>query len=215
MNAQDQFRLENLPIKKILFSYDDLQARCTALGVAITKFYADKVSLQKPLQIIGLLNGCLPFLTLLQFAIKLPVIISFIQVNTYFKCTSTRSDVQIQQDLLKNEFFTKIRSLSGRYYFLVVDDIYETGRTFFNLFTLMHHFPTVHVASVVMCARVATRPPHYQQSAPRWVGFHVEEQAFLVGCGLDYQFLFRNLPFVSTIDVAKIKVLDHRLERSN
>ena len=81
-------------IAEILVSEKEISTICETLGKQITSDYKD----QKPL-LVGLLKGCVPFLSDLAKQIDLPVEIAYMSVSSYHGGISSSGDVKIKMDL--------------------------------------------------------------------------------------------------------------------
>ena len=160
-----------------LFSEHEVQARVHALGAALTERYAG----QNPL-FISILSGAFVFASDLIRAFKSECEVGFVKLSSY-KGTQSTGAIQTVMGLEKE--------LAGRH-LIVVEDIVDTGRTLhFFLGQLQHHNP----ASV--CTVTFLRKPEAAAFPVQvdFVGFDVGDK-FVVGYGLDYEGLGRNLPGV-------------------
>jgi hypoxanthine phosphoribosyltransferase len=79
---------------------------------------------------------------------------------------------------------------------LIVDDILDTGGTLRLLRTAMER---QHPASVRTCVLLRKMRPEALATPCEFVGFDIPD-VFVVGCGLDYDDLYRNMPFVGVLD---------------
>ncbi len=163
---------------KPLISEAQVQARVRELGAALTERYAA----QNPL-FISILSGAFIFASDLMRAFDGACEVSFVKLASYSGTRST-GDVQTVMGLDGAQ-------LHGRH-LIVVEDILDTGRTLhFFLDYLRQHAP----ASI--CTVTFLRKPDAAQfTVPiDHVGFDIADK-FVVGYGLDYEGLGRNLPGV-------------------
>ena len=82
---------------------------------------------------------------------------------------------------------------------LVVEDIVDTGGT---LRTLVDRFAAAGAASVRMVALLdkrAGRDCSVEANNPRWSGFEMLENKFVVGYGLDFDGAYRELEYVGVL----------------
>ena len=78
---------------------------------------------------------------------------------------------------------------------LILDDILDSGGT---LRLLRSEFESRGAASVRACVLLRKRIPSAMSTPCEYVGFDIDDE-FVVGYGLDYDDLYRNLPFVGTL----------------
>lgn len=169
-------------IKEILITEEQLQQRIKELGDVISREYADK----NPV-IIGVLKGVVIFYADMVRQIRVPCEMDFMSISSYSGTNSTgvakiRKDVDVD--------------LTGRHV-LILEDIFDTGNSLdFTCRYLMEKKP----ASIKICTlldKPSRRNPNVTLKAD-YVGFTVPN-AFVVGYGLDYNELYRNLPFVGIL----------------
>ncbi len=78
---------------------------------------------------------------------------------------------------------------------LIVDDILDSGGT---LRLLRAEFEARGARSVRACVLLRKRLPAAMATPVEYVGFDIDDE-FVVGYGLDYDDLYRNLPYVGTL----------------
>jgi hypoxanthine phosphoribosyltransferase len=86
------------------------------------------------------------------------------------------------------------QSIEGRHV-LVVEDIVDSGRT---LDYMVRNLRTRGPASVRVCALLSKPSRREVDVQLDWVGFEVPNE-FVVGYGLDYAEVYRNLPFIGVL----------------
>jgi hypoxanthine phosphoribosyltransferase len=160
-----------------MLSEAEVQARVQALGEALSARFEGEIPL-----FISILSGAFVFASDLIRAYNGNCEIGFVKLKSY---TGTRStgDVQTVMGLEKD--------LSGRH-IVVVEDIIDTGRT---LHFFLEHLRSFNPAS--LCTVTFLRKPEAAQfEVPvDYIGFDIEDK-FVVGYGLDYDGLGRNIPGV-------------------
>lgn len=175
-HPNDHVQLHDLMFEP-LFPESRVQARVRELGAELTRRYRDK----NPL-FISILSGAFVFASDLMRAFDGNCEVGFVKLKSY---TGTRSsgDVQTVMGLEKD---LKDRHL------IVVEDIVDTGRT---LHFFLDHLWQQQPASV--CTVTFLRKPDALQFPIQvdYTGFDIENR-FVVGYGLDYENLGRNLPGV-------------------
>ena len=156
-----------------------LARRVAELGAQIS---ADYAHLAEPLLVVPVLSGSFVFAADLVRHLAVPCQIEFIRVASY---AGTGSTGAVQQVL------GLASPLAGRHV-LLVEDIVDTGLT-------MHHLLGQFGAQGPASVRVATllsKPESLQQPVPlAYAGFEIGPE-FVVGYGLDYNGLGRELPQV-------------------
>jgi hypoxanthine phosphoribosyltransferase len=79
---------------------------------------------------------------------------------------------------------------------LVVDDIFDTGRTLTAVCEAVERLGPADLRTLVFLKKKRRRRPKALLRRLDWVGFEVPDR-FVVGYGLDYGGRFRNLPYVA------------------
>jgi len=169
-------------IGEILITEEQLQARIAELGRQITEDYRGK-----DLLLVCVLKGGVMFLSDLMRHIHTPHEIDFMAVSSYGG-TSTESSgvVRILMDLATN--------IEGRNV-LIVEDIIDTGYTMDYITRILKERKP---ASIRICV-LLNKPERRRIPIPLdYVGFNIPNK-FVVGYGLDYNELYRNLPFVGVL----------------
>lgn len=167
--------------KEILFSREEISSRVRELGLEITNAYRNR-----PLVLIGVLNGAFIFLADLAREIELNMEIDFIRVASYGDATTTSGTIRLTKPPEIN--------LKGKD-ILLVEDIVDTGTT---LAWLHQYFAEHNASSVKICALINKLERRETAVVVDYAGFQVEK-GFLVGYGLDYAERFRNLPGIYEI----------------
>jgi hypoxanthine phosphoribosyltransferase len=168
-------------ILKVLVSEAQIDAICKRLGKQITVDYQNK----RPL-IVGLLKGCMPFMAALIKEIDLYCEIELMGVSSYHGGIASSSDVKITKDLEV--------SVSGRH-IIIAEDIVDTGKTLDVIAKLLYHRGAASVEVVTLLDKPAGRTVPF---LPKYVGTIIPKE-FVVGFGLDYDELYRNLPYVGVL----------------
>jgi hypoxanthine phosphoribosyltransferase len=169
-------------IGEILLSEADIQAKVAELGGRIGDDYAGR-----QLTLVSVLKGSLPFMADLMRAIRIPVRIDLMEVSSYGGTTTESSGlVRILKDLSA--------SIQGEDV-LIVEDIIDTGLT---LNYLIRYLRGKNPASLRICT-LLDKPARRLVDIPvDYTGFTIPDQ-FVVGYGLDYGEIYRNLRFVGVL----------------
>lgn len=168
-------------IKSIMISEEEIAKKVKELGRQLTEEYKGK-----ELLIVGILKGCIMFLSDLARAIDLPLTMDFMVVSSYGTTTKSSGVVRIIKDLE--------REIEGKDV-LIVEDIVDTGLT---LSYLVENFKTRNPKSVKVCSLLDKPDRRKAQVDIEYVGFKIPDE-FVVGYGLDYGENYRNLPFVCVL----------------
>jgi len=163
-------------IERILLSPAEIQTRVAELGRQISEDYADR-----SLILVGVLKGITFFLADLARCITRPLAIDYLQLSRELD-----QGVYISRDLDLD--------IRGQHV-LLVEDIVNTGMTMdFVLRSLREREP----ASLEVCALLDKAERRLAPVPVKYVGFTIPNE-FVVGYGLDYRELYRNLPFICVL----------------
>ena len=130
---------------------------------------------------IGVLKGCVFFLTDLTRRIGRPVEIDFIQASSYGASTTSSGSVVLVKDITAD--------VRGRDVYLV-EDIVDTGYTLHDLVRLIQARHPRSVQVVTLLSKPSRREIELE---PDFLGFEIDD-VFVVGYGLDFDERYRNLP---------------------
>ncbi len=175
-HSGDHVQLRDL-LFVLLFSEAQVSARVRELGAALAQRYADK----QPL-FISVLSGAFVFAADLIRAFPASCEVSFVRLTSY---SGTRSTGVVQTVMGIDA------SLEGRHV-IVVEDIVDTGRT---LHFFLQYLEEQRPASLCTVAFLRKPTATVFPVAVDFVGFDIPDR-FVVGYGLDYNGLGRNLPGV-------------------
>ena len=169
-------------IGEILLSEEQIQAKVAELGARISADYAGK-----QLTLVSVLKGSLPFMADLMRSIDLPLRIDLMEVSSYGgNATESSGLVRILKDLSA--------SIAGEDV-LIVEDIIDTGLT---LNYLIRYLRGKNPASLRICTLLDKPARRLVEIPVDYVGFEIPDQ-FVVGYGLDYGELYRNLRYVGVL----------------
>lgn len=159
---------------RVLIEADKIQQRVKEIGTQINSEYKGKCVL-----FLGVMNGAFLFAADLFKSIDLECEISFIRVSSY---SGTESTGAMKNVLGLNS------NIEGRDV-IIIEDIVDTGDT---MKYLMHELNSKNPASLKLATMVFKPAALKHPLKPDYVGFEVPPD-FLVGYGLDYDQLGRNL----------------------
>ena len=164
----------------------ELAARVRDLASQVDSWYPA----ESPI-LIGVLNGAVVFMTELMQAMTVPVSIDFMAVSSYGSSTQSSGVVQILKDLSV--------SIEGRDV-LVVEDIVDSGLTLQYLLDYLQRRNPKSLRVVALLRKVKSSALAVPVDL---VGFEIPDE-FVIGYGLDYAGLYRNLPYIGVLSPAAI-----------
>ena len=178
----------------ILLSEETLAQRIRELGAEIDRDYADR----RPI-LIGVLNGAFMFLADLMRAITVDCEVDFLKLSSYGAAKVSSGTV--------TELKRIDADLAGRHV-IVVEDIVDTG---LSMQFIVDRVKELEPASV-RTATLLHKPEATRVDVPLdYVGFAIEN-LFVLGYGLDYGQLGRNLRAVYVLDAEDDGENDGRAE---
>ena len=169
-------------VAEILLDEATISAKVDELGKRISADYAGQ-----RLTLVSVLKGSLPFMADLMRAIEIPVRIDLMEVSSYGG-TATESSglVRILKDLSA--------SIADEHV-LIVEDIIDTGLT---LNYLIRYLRGKAPATLRICTLLDKPARRLVEIPVDYRGFTIPDQ-FVVGYGLDYGELYRNLKYVGVL----------------
>jgi len=166
-----------------LISEQEIQKRTKELAEIISDDFKDSTPL-----FIGVLKGAWVFMADLVRQIKIPIRCDFLQVSSYGQATESSGIVKIVTDLKC--------SIEGENVILV-EDIVDSGLT---LKYIMDYLALRRPKSIKLCSFLDKPSRHKIELKIDYLGFQVQNK-FVVGYGIDYQELYRNLPYIAYVEL--------------
>jgi len=167
-------RIKDLEFKKFI-TKTKVQHKVSALAEQINADYADRAPLFLPI-----LNGSFIFASDLIKQIELPCKVSFVKVSSYSGTTSTgqtKTLIGLEESLFNQDI-------------IIVEDIVDSGLT---LQKIVEELKSLGTKSVEVVALLRKQPAREKMIEVKYIGFEIENE-FVLGYGLDYDGLGRNLP---------------------
>ncbi|MCL5025696.1 MAG: hypoxanthine phosphoribosyltransferase [Chloroflexi bacterium] len=158
-----------------------IEARVADLGAAISRDYAGTIPL-----LVGVLRGCIVLMADLLRQITIPVNLDFIAISSYGPTTRSSGVVRIQKDLET--------SIEGRHV-LLIEDIVDTGLTLGYTLRMLRSRKPASLAVGTLLDKPARRLVDIDL---KYRCFEIPDK-FVVGYGLDFDQLYRNLPFICVL----------------
>ncbi len=168
-------------IDHVLISEEDLHKRIQELGEQISADYKGKCPL-----LVSVLRGSFIFMADLTRHIQPFCQVDFMAVSSYGAGTVSSGQVNIVKDLTD--------SIEGKD-IIVIEDILDSGNTLSYLFQLLK---ARNPASLRLCTLLDKPSRRTKPIQADYVGFTVPDE-FVVGYGLDYDELYRNLPYIGVL----------------
>ena len=183
MPAIDLWKARSLhsDIDHVLIDEEKLQRRVNELGQIMSEEYSGK-----DLLLVSVLKGSLVFMADLIRSISIPHAIDFMATSSYGASMDSSGIVRIMKDLNY--------PITGRNVVLV-EDIIDSGHTLEYLVGLLgqRNPASLRIMSLL------DKPSRREVDVPvDWVGFSVPNE-FVVGYGLDYDEIYRNLPYIGVL----------------
>jgi hypoxanthine phosphoribosyltransferase len=173
-----------LKLGRELVSADAIQRRVREMAAEISRDYA---AIDQPLILLSVLKGSVCFATDLSRHLTVPVNFDYVAVSSYGAGTESSGHVQLLKDLTMD--------VAGRDV-LMVEDIIDTGLTTAFLFEhVQRHRPE----SLKLSVLLNKEERRIKQVPIAYKGFDIPNQ-FVVGYGLDYNELYRNLTAVHVLE---------------
>jgi hypoxanthine phosphoribosyltransferase len=145
----------------------------------------------RQLTIVGVLTGSVVLMADLIRLLDLPMRVGVLQASSYRGATTTRGELVINSELMLD--------ISERDV-LLVDDIFDTGHTLVQVLEKMKEFGPTSIRSAVLLRKQERQEVDYQ---PDFVAFDIPDE-FVVGYGLDYEDMYRNLPYLAALEAEDI-----------
>ena len=168
-------------LDEILIPTDRLQARIAELGTQISQDYAGK-----DLLLLSVLKGSILFLSDLMRHITVPHDIDFMATSSYGPELQSSGVVRILKDL--------DQPIANRNV-LIVEDIIDTGHTLNYLIRILQERRPKSLRICTLLNKPSRREIDVQVD---YIGFDIPNK-FVLGYGLDYAELYRNLPFIGVL----------------
>ncbi|HHZ11840.1 MAG TPA: hypoxanthine phosphoribosyltransferase [Acholeplasmataceae bacterium] len=167
-------------IEEVLLDHTEIVKICKRLGEQITADYHEK----RPI-LVGLLKGSVPFLAELIKHIKCDIEVDFMQASSYVGVKSSGA-VMVLKDL--------VTPVAGRH-LLLVEDIVDTGLTLQEVMNLLQDRGAASIEVVTLLDKPEGRKVPVDL---KYIGSQIPNK-FVVGFGLDYNELYRNLDYIGVL----------------
>lgn len=165
-----------------MISAKAIAARIEALAGEIRERFAgtDK------LVVVGLLRGSFVFIADLVRELDMNVEVDFLEASSYGNEMESSREVRILKDI-RGE-------IQGRDV-LVVEDIVDTGHTLAHVLRILGARGPRNLETIALLNKATRREADIHAT---WTGFEIPDE-FVVGYGIDYAQLNRNLPYIGCV----------------
>ncbi len=164
-----------------------ISAKAIAARVeALCREIHDEFNGTDKLVVVGLLRGSFVFIADLVRELDLPVEVDFLEASSYGDGMESSREVRILKDLSG--------AIEGRDV-LVVEDIVDTGFTLSHVIGLLKSRGPARMKSIALLDKPSRREVSIKAD---WTGFEIPDE-FVVGYGIDYAQLNRNLGFIGKV----------------
>lgn len=168
-------------VEYVMLTEQQIKRRVKAVAKQLDKLYEGRTPV-----VICILKGSVVFFSELIRNMKTSLTIDFMSVSSYGGGTKSTGEVKIRQDLSTD--------IEGRDV-LIVEDIVDSGNTLYNLKKLLHSRAPASVNVVTLLDKPERREVPIE---PEYTCFVIEDE-FVIGYGLDYDEVYRNLPYVGVL----------------
>jgi hypoxanthine phosphoribosyltransferase len=171
------------PLGEVYLSAEEIQTRVGELAAQISADYRGK-----QLVLVGILRASFVFMADLFRQIDLPLSLDFMAISSYEGAEESPGAVRILKDLDE--------PITGKD-ILIIEDIIDTGLT---LGYLLRHLEARNPRSIKICTLLDRSIRRIVPLPISYIGFDIPD-VFVVGYGMDYRQLYRNLPSLHLCDV--------------
>ena len=170
---------------KILLDENQLKDGVDELARKINEEYGDR-----PLTIVGVLTGSVVLLADVIRKLKMPLRVGVVHTSSYEG--TERGKLTLNADIMLDIADRDV---------LLVDDIFDTGRTLEEVTKLLGEMGPVSIKSAVLLLKTGCQEVEWK---PEFIAFDIPDE-FVVGYGLDYNDEYRNLPYLAVLEPSDIK----------
>ena len=173
LSIGEMMKLKDLELEKFI-AENEINNKLRSLGEMIDHDYSQKTPVFLPI-----LNGSFMFSADLLKHISIPCRVSFVKISSYVGTVSSgqiKTLIGIEESLFNQDI-------------IIVEDIIDTGST---LQKIVEDLKSLGTKSVEVISLLRKKPARDKGIAVKYIGFEIDNE-FVVGYGLDYDGLGRNL----------------------
>ncbi len=172
----------NKKIKRILISENEIKDKLKTAGKFINDSYDGT-----PILLVSILKGSFVFLADLCREISVPCEIGFMAAKSYYESTNSSGIVSITMDLQQD---------ISKYSVFIIEDIIDTGRTLKDVIKLLKSRNPISLKVITLLDKPERRLVELNAD----LSLFTIPDHFVIGYGLDYGELYRNLPYIAEYD---------------
>ena len=180
--------------KEIILSKQEIEAVLTRIADGLNEELKDE---PKTPVFICVMRGAMPFYSDLVKRINRNIMCDYVQLSSYEGGTSTTGKVRLSHDVSIN---IKDRVV------VVVDDVVDSGLSM--SFLTKHLRENYSPKRIIVCALMDKPTARLTPMKVDYCGKEMAEPKFLVGYGLDYKQMLRNVPYVYVATPEEIAEID-------
>ena len=173
---------------KTLLDEQELNDGVQQMADQINESYGDQL-----LTIVGVLTGSVVLMADLIRKLKMPLRVGVVQTSSYEG--TERGKLSINSEMMLD--------IKGQDV-LLIDDIFDTGHTLQEVSQLIKEHNPKSVRSAVLLLKTGCQKVDWR---PDFIAFDIPDE-FVVGYGLDYNDVYRNLPFLAVLEPSDIEPTD-------
>ncbi len=185
-------------MKEIVLDEQTIAQKVQELGAKLTEDLKDE---EKVPLFLCVMKGAMPFYSDLIKHVKCPILCDYIHITSYDGGLSSSGTVRLEKDIANN--------IDGRTV-VIVEDIVDTGLSM--EFLIKHIRSRGNPKRIVVCAFFDKYLARKNEVRVDYSAVRLEHAQFLVGYGLDYRELFRNVPYVYVPDEEEIAAVDRKMD---
>lgn len=171
----------NNDVEKVLYTQDQVNQRLDELANTLTEKYQGEFPV-----LVSVMTGAMIFTSEMMKRLNFKLNVDYVDVSSYEESSESTGKVKLIQDLSHD---IKDRPV------LIMEDIIDTGHTLKYLVAL---FANRGEKSIEICSLLDKPDRREVDVEADYVGFKVPNE-FIVGYGLDFDGLYRNLPYVGVL----------------
>lgn len=168
-------------IDRVLLTKEQIETKINDVAAQVDRDYAGKDVL-----LLAVLKGAVNTLVALSSRLHLNAQMDFMSLSSYGSGSVSSGEVTIRQDMSAD--------VRGRHV-LIVEDIVDSGLTLSWLMDLLRKRGAASVEAFALLNKTARNKVHVDVKYP---GYEIPDE-FVVGFGLDYDELYRNLDSIAAL----------------